>query len=85
MRRLFFYLLRGLAILAPVALTLYFCWRLLLTVDHWLGVGVPGLGFLLAVLITLLAGGSVRHLRVRCGDSSRSAVFRVSLETLESF
>jgi len=55
MRRLLNYFLRGLVLVAPLAITLYVCWIVFVRIDGWLGLPVPGLGFvLLIVLITLI-------------------------------
>jgi len=55
MRRLLNYFLRGLVLVAPLAITLYVCWVIFERIDGWLGLPVPGLGFLVTVgLITLV-------------------------------
>ncbi|MDX2193776.1 MAG: DUF502 domain-containing protein [Gemmatimonadales bacterium] len=46
----------GLLLTAPVALTLFVCWRLFITVDGWLGLETPGLGFLATVAIVTAFG-----------------------------
>jgi uncharacterized membrane protein len=56
MKRLANYFLRGLALIAPLALTIYILWQLFVTVDRWLGLTVPGLGFVVAVAATTLVG-----------------------------
>jgi uncharacterized membrane protein len=61
MKRLFNYFVRGLLLLAPLAITVFVCWKTFTTIDGWLGLRVPGAGFLLTLaLITMfgfLAGG----------------------------
>jgi len=63
MKRLFNYFVRGLLLLAPLAITVYVCWVTFTTIDGWLGLPVPGAGFLVTIaLITVfgfLAGGFV--------------------------
>src|SRR3569833_4151797 len=55
MSRLFAYFLRGLVVVVPLALTIYVCVVIFTTIDSWLGLPIPGVGFLLAlVLITLI-------------------------------
>lgn len=49
MRRLLNHFVRGLALTAPVALTLYVVWWILVKVDGWVPVGIPGLGLLIVV------------------------------------
>ena len=47
--------LNGLLVVAPVGLTLYACWLVFVTVDGWLSIPIPGVGFLVTIaLITLL-------------------------------
>ena len=59
MRALVNYFLRGLVVVAPLAFTAYVCWRLFVVIDGWLGLPIPGLGFLVTggalVLIGFLA------------------------------
>jgi uncharacterized membrane protein len=61
MKRLLNYFVRGLLLLAPLAITVFVCWKTFTTIDGWLGLPVRGAGFLITVaLITVfgfLAGG----------------------------
>jgi uncharacterized membrane protein len=69
MRRLRRYLIVGLVVIAPVGLTVYFLVWIFRTLDAilgrplqaWLGVRVPGLGFLLLALFVLLVGWVVHR------------------------
>jgi len=55
MRALVNYFLRGVVFVAPLALTVYVCARLFVTIDGWLGLPVPGAGFAVTFgLITLV-------------------------------
>lgn len=55
MRVLIKYFLRGLVVVAPLAITIYVCYLIFTTVDQWLGIPIRGVGFLVTiVLITLL-------------------------------
>ncbi|MGH7560483.1 MAG: DUF502 domain-containing protein [Gemmatimonadales bacterium] len=56
LRQLASYFVRGLIVTAPVAITLYVCWWLVSTVDGMLGIDVPGVGLLVALLIVTLVG-----------------------------
>jgi uncharacterized membrane protein len=56
MKRLLAYFLRGLVLLAPLAVTLYVCVLVFLTIDGWLGLPVPGAGFLAAIALVTLVG-----------------------------
>jgi uncharacterized membrane protein len=59
MRRLASYFLRGLAFVAPIAITVYVCVRIFdafSAVDQFLGFKIPGLGFALTILVITLVG-----------------------------
>jgi uncharacterized membrane protein len=55
-KRLANYFLRGLVIIVPVALTLYVCWTIFVTVDRWFPIPIPGVGFVVAIGVTTLVG-----------------------------
>jgi uncharacterized membrane protein len=55
MKRLVGYFLNGLIFTAPVALTSYVVWLIFTTVDGWLRIPIPGVGFVVTLgLITLM-------------------------------
>ena len=55
MRRLPGYFLRGLVIMAPLALTVYVCYSIVTAIDSWIPVDIPGVGFAITIgLITLV-------------------------------
>lgn len=55
MRRLAGYFLRGLVIMAPLALTVYVCFSIVTAIDSWIPMNIPGVGFALTIgLITLV-------------------------------
>ena len=56
MKRLVGYFLNGLIFTAPVALTGYVVWMLFTTVDGWLGIPSPGVGFLVTLALITLVG-----------------------------
>ncbi len=56
MTRFLNYFLKGLVFLAPLALTIYICVRVFTTIDGWLGIPIPGVGFLVTVLLITLFG-----------------------------
>jgi uncharacterized membrane protein len=55
-RRLVGYFLRGLVFLAPVVITLYVVTVVFRTVDGWLGLSIPGAGFVATVVLVTLFG-----------------------------
>lgn len=56
MGRLLGYFARGLVLLVPIALTAYVCWSIFTTVDGWLGLRIPGAGFVVTIGIVTLVG-----------------------------
>ena len=56
MRRLLNYFLRGLVLVAPLAITLYVCWVVFVRIDGWLGLPIPGLGFILTIVLITVIG-----------------------------
>jgi uncharacterized membrane protein len=65
MRRLATYFLRGLVLTAPVAVTLYVCWAIFVRLDSWLGLPIPGAGFVLTLLLITLVGVLASNLVTR--------------------
>ncbi|HEY2164135.1 MAG TPA: DUF502 domain-containing protein [Gemmatimonadaceae bacterium] len=56
MSRLFKYFLRGLVVVAPLALTVYVCALIFRTIDGWLGLTIPGVGFLITIALITVVG-----------------------------
>lgn len=56
MRRLLNYFLRGLVLVAPLGITLYVCWVVFVRIDGWLGLPIPGLGFLVTLAVITAIG-----------------------------
>ena len=56
MRRLLNYFLRGLVLVAPLAITLYVCWVVFVRIDGWLGLPIPGLGFVVTIVLITVVG-----------------------------
>ncbi|MEO6526134.1 MAG: DUF502 domain-containing protein [Gemmatimonadaceae bacterium] len=56
MARLLNYFFKGVVLLAPLAFTLYVCARVFTTIDSWLGIPVPGVGFAATVVLITLFG-----------------------------
>lgn len=56
MKTLLGYFWRGCLVLLPLAGTLYIAYLVISTVDRWVPVGVPGLGFVLTLLLITLVG-----------------------------
>lgn len=56
MRRLVGYFARGLVLLAPIGITLWVCWIVFTRVDGWLGLPIPGAGFVATIVLITLVG-----------------------------
>ena len=56
MSRLLNYFFKGIVLLAPLAFTLYVCARVFTTIDGWLGIPIPGVGFAATVVLITLFG-----------------------------
>ena len=65
MTRLFTYFLRGVVLVAPIAFTIYVCVRLFTTIDGWLGIPVPGVGFVATLIVITLFGFLASNLLAR--------------------
>ena len=64
-RRLLNYFLKGIVFLAPLVFTVYVCVRLFTAVDGWLGIPIPGVGFLATVVLITLFGFLASNLLAR--------------------
>lgn len=56
MTRLLNYFIRGLVVVVPLALTAYVCAVIFETIDSWLGLRVPGAGFLITIALITVIG-----------------------------
>src|SRR3954463_14617656 len=56
MKKLLNYFLKGIVFIAPFALTIYVCVRIFTTIDGWLGIPIPGVGFVVTVVLITLFG-----------------------------
>jgi uncharacterized membrane protein len=65
MTRLLNYFLRGLVVTAPLGITLYVCWVIFTKIDGWLGLPIPGLGFLATIALITLIGALASNLVTR--------------------
>lgn len=56
MSRLLNYFLRGLVVVAPLAITIYVCVVIFTTIDGWLRLPIRGIGFLITIVLITLVG-----------------------------
>lgn len=74
MRRLLGYFARGLVLLAPLAVTVWVCWIVFRSVDGWLGLPIPGAGFVATLALITLFGFLGSNLLTRSAVSALEAV-----------
>lgn len=55
-KRLVTYFLRGLVLTTPAVVTLAVCWFIFTTIDGWLGLPIPGAGFVLTLVAITIVG-----------------------------
>ena len=65
MSRLLNYFFRGVIVVAPVAVTIYVCVAIFTSIDNWLGFRIPGVGFLLTIVLITLVGVLASNLITR--------------------
>jgi uncharacterized membrane protein len=65
MSRLLNYFLKGLALVVPLALTIYVCVAIFSTIDGWLGLPIPGAGFVLTIALITVVGFLASNLIAR--------------------
>lgn len=56
MKRLLSYFLRGLVLTTPLVVTGAVCWFLFTRIDGWLGLPIPGAGFVVTIAAIMLVG-----------------------------
>ncbi|WP_396213497.1 DUF502 domain-containing protein [Gemmatimonas sp.] len=74
MRRLLGYFARGLVLLAPLAVTVWVCWLVFRNVDGWLGLPIPGAGFVATVALITLFGFLGSNLLTRSAVAALEAL-----------
>ena len=74
MRRLLGYFARGLVLLAPLAVTVWVCWIVFRSVDGWLGLPIPGAGFVATLALITLFGFLGSNLLTRSAVAALEAV-----------
>jgi len=65
MRRLLGFFVRGLVVIAPLAVTGYVVWSVLKTIDGWLGFTIPGLGLVVTIVLITVVGFLASNLLTR--------------------
>ncbi|RNB89209.1 DUF502 domain-containing protein [Brevibacillus nitrificans] len=75
MRRFIRYFLEGLLYVIPLAVTIYILYTIFVTVDSWLGLGIPGVGFVLTIVGITVIGFLASNVLTRGVLSLVSKVF----------
>ena len=65
MSRLLNYFFRGLIVVAPAAVTIYICVAIFTRIDNWLGFRIPGVGFVLTIVLITVVGFLASNLIAR--------------------
>ena len=65
MSRLLNHFLKGLAFLVPLAVTIYVCVAIFRTIDGWLGLEIPGVGFVITIVFITAVGAFASNLVAR--------------------
>ena len=65
MSRLLKYFFRGVIVLAPVAITIYICVAIFVRIDRWLGFAIPGIGFVITIVLITVVGFLASNLITR--------------------
>ena len=56
MKRILGYFLRGLVLTVPLVVTVWVCFAVFTKVDGWLGISIPGIGFITTLTLITLVG-----------------------------
>lgn len=56
MKRILGYFLRGLMLTVPLVVTVWVCYAVFMKVDGWLGISIPGIGFVTTLTLITLVG-----------------------------
>jgi len=56
MKRILGYFLRGLILTVPLVVTVWVCYSVFVKVDGWLGISIPGVGFVTTLLLITFIG-----------------------------
>jgi uncharacterized membrane protein len=70
------YFARGLVLLAPLAVTVWVCWIVFRSVDGWLGLPIPGAGFVATLVLITLFGFLGTNLLTRSAVAALEALMK---------
>ncbi|HVZ77826.1 MAG TPA: DUF502 domain-containing protein [Gemmatimonadaceae bacterium] len=56
MSRLLNYFFKGLIVIAPIFITVYICYLIFTRIDSWLGLPIPGVGFVVTIVLITAVG-----------------------------
>ncbi len=75
MSRVLNYFFKGLIVIAPVFITVYICWVIFTGIDDWLGLPVPGAGFVVTIALITLVGFAAQTFAARTLSTGLDALF----------
>ncbi len=75
MTKLFKYFLQGIIVVAPLGITVWICVQIFKTIDSWLGLSVPGLGFVVTIVLITLIGILTSSIVTRRAVTALEAAF----------
>ncbi|HET7631318.1 MAG TPA: DUF502 domain-containing protein [Gemmatimonadaceae bacterium] len=75
MSRILNYFLKGLIVTAPVFLTVYICYVIFTTIDGWLELPIPGVGFVVTIALIILVGIAAQTFAARALSTGLDALF----------
>ena len=75
MSRVLNYFFKGLIVTAPVFITVYICYVIFTTIDGWLGLPIPGVGFVITIALITLVGFAAQTFASRAILSGLDALF----------
>jgi uncharacterized membrane protein len=76
MSRLLSYFLKGLAFVVPLAVTIYVCVAIFRTIDGWLGISIPGVGFVITIVFITAVGAFASNLVARSALGAVDRIFQ---------
>ena len=75
MSRFLNYFFKGLIVTAPAFITVYICYVIVTTIDGWLGLSIPGAGFLIAIALITVVGMAAQTFASRALSTGVDALF----------
>jgi uncharacterized membrane protein len=75
MSRFLNYFFKGLIVTAPAFITVYICYVIFTTIDSWIGLPVPGAGFVVSIALITVVGFAAQTFASRLLSTGLDALF----------